>query len=256
LREEAEYLRIALAMDLIAKDAVVAWADRIIAVLDKPPIQVIDVSLSAGRPEVVVMDLLAAVPGSGDLAAAAHRALRLLLLEARAGRVPLERVVEALWAYSNWATVPEGERVRAGNLTDALICAQRGYYGTLESVRSEIEAFLVEHVAGDAPGSAAEGVRMNERREVVEIDLSAVTTPGELHTVLARALGFPDFYGRNWAAFWDAITGLVGMPGRLRLVGWAGFATRLPDEGRHLRGCLADALAQYPEWSAQVEYAE
>ena len=152
MREEAEYLRIALAMGLISKDAVVAWADRIIAALDEPLIQVIDVSLSAGRPEVEVMDLLAAVPGSGDLAAAAHRALGLLLQEFRAGRISLERVVEALWAYSNWATVPEGEQVQAVNFTDALFCAQRGYYGTLESVRSEIGSFLDEHVAGDAPG--------------------------------------------------------------------------------------------------------
>ncbi|QDU18282.1 barstar family protein [Urbifossiella limnaea] len=97
---------------------------------------------------------------------------------------------------------------------------------------------------------------MDERREAIEIDLSAVTTPGELHTVLASALGFPDFYGRNWAAFWDAITGLVEMPRRLRLVGWAGFAAQLPDEARHLRGCLADALTQFPEWSAAVEAVE
>ena len=96
---------------------------------------------------------------------------------------------------------------------------------------------------------------MDERREVVEIDLSAATTSRELHRLLARSLDFPDFYGHNWAAFWDAITGLVGMPRRLRLVGWAGMAARLPDEARHLRECLSDAAAQYPQWSAEVEYA-
>jgi hypothetical protein len=43
---------------------------------------------------------------------------------------------------------------------------------------------------------------MDARREVIEIDLSAVATPSELHTLLAKALSFPDFYGCNWAAFW------------------------------------------------------
>jgi ribonuclease inhibitor len=60
---------------------------------------------------------------------------------------------------------------------------------------------------------------MNERREVVEIDLSAVTTPGELQLLLMESLDFPGWYGCNWNAFWDAITGLVAMPRRLRLVG-------------------------------------
>jgi len=95
---------------------------------------------------------------------------------------------------------------------------------------------------------------MDERRDLVEIDLTTVSAPGELHAVLSQALGFPDFYGRNWAAFWDAITGLVLMPRRLRLVGWSQFAARLPEESRHLRECLDDAIAQFPKFSAQVEF--
>ena len=38
---------------------------------------------------------------------------------------------------------------------------------------------------------------MDERQEVVEIDLSTVTTPPELHAVLARSLGFPLEYVRR-----------------------------------------------------------
>ena len=90
------------------------------------------------------------------------------------------------------------------------------------------------------------------RRSSVEIDLTAVTTRESLHAVLASALGFPDFYGRNWAAFWDAITGLVEMPRQLVLRGWATFEDRLPEEAKSLRGCLEDAAHQYPEWSAEI----
>ena len=51
-----------------------------------------------------------------------------------------------------------------------------------------------------------------QRLEKVVIDVGDVATAGELHHVLMTALGFPGFYGRNWNAFWDAITALVEMP--------------------------------------------
>ena len=96
---------------------------------------------------------------------------------------------------------------------------------------------------------------MNERVGIVEIDLSPIATPSDLQTLLAESLGFPDFYGHNWNAFWDAITGLVSMPHRLRFVGWHYFAKRLPQEAQQLQDCLRDALSRYPDWSSSIEYA-
>ncbi|MBX9625832.1 MAG: barstar family protein [Gemmataceae bacterium] len=93
------------------------------------------------------------------------------------------------------------------------------------------------------------------RRRLVQIDLTGVTTPQELHLLLLNSLDFPGWYGCNWDAFWDAITGLVEMPRRLRLVGWSGFAARLPDDARLMRGCLDEMSAQYPDRAAEVEYA-
>ena len=95
---------------------------------------------------------------------------------------------------------------------------------------------------------------MGERRGLVEIDLSAVGTAGQLHEVLAAALGFPAWYGANWDAFWDGITGLVAMPRRLRLAGWAGLAARLPREAELMRQCLDDMTRMYPAQAAAVEY--
>ena len=97
---------------------------------------------------------------------------------------------------------------------------------------------------------------MDERREVVEIDLFTVTTSRELHLLLLQALGFPSWYGCNWDALWDSITGLVEMPRRLRLVGWAGFAARMPDAARLMRECLDDMARQFPSAAAQVEFAD
>jgi len=52
----------------------------------------------------------------------------------------------------------------------------------------------------------------NERKETVEINLNSVQNSEELHDLLKKKLDFPDFYGMNWNAFWDAITGLVELP--------------------------------------------
>jgi hypothetical protein len=162
LGEKAEYLRLVLAMGLITPDEVVAWADRLIAALDDPPIQVIDVSLAGSRPAVEIMDLLAAVPGRGDLAAAAHQALGLFLRRFRAGGISLEQAAEMLWAYSNWASIPEGERLWASNFTDAVYCLRHGYAGTDASVRAEVEEFLAQHSVGAPeaePGAVADRPR-------------------------------------------------------------------------------------------------
>ncbi|MBN9522981.1 barstar family protein [bacterium] len=96
---------------------------------------------------------------------------------------------------------------------------------------------------------------MDDRRALVEIDVSCATTPRELQLLLLHTLDFPGWYGCNWNAFWDAVTGLVSMPRRLRLIGWAGLVTRLPGEARRMRECLDDMATQYPELAAQVEYA-
>lgn len=42
-----------------------------------------------------------------------------------------------------------------------------------------------------------------------------LTGTEDLHATLARAFGFPEWYGKNWDAFWDAITGLVRLPERM-----------------------------------------
>lgn len=96
---------------------------------------------------------------------------------------------------------------------------------------------------------------MSERPILAIVDLTGVTATAELHATLATALGFPDFYGGNWDAFWDAITGLVAMPETLRLVGWTVFATRLPDDAAMLRRLLDRMTLEYPDQAPTLVYA-
>ena len=93
------------------------------------------------------------------------------------------------------------------------------------------------------------------RPALVTIDLSEINTARQLHAALAAALGFPSFYGMNWDAFWDAITGLVDMPQQLELRGWQDFATRLPADAALLQRILARMAQDMPALAAQVRYA-
>ncbi|MET9663204.1 barstar family protein [Streptomyces sp. NPDC006510] len=54
---------------------------------------------------------------------------------------------------------------------------------------------------------------------MVTIDVASVANEDELHRLLQRELGIPDFYGRNWDAFWDAVSGLVLIPEHARFAG-------------------------------------
>ncbi|MGW5020382.1 barstar family protein [Streptomyces sp. NRRL F-5053] len=80
------------------------------------------------------------------------------------------------------------------------------------------------------------------------VDLRTVRSPEELQEVLQRQLCFPDFYGKNWNAFWDTITGLVELPYDVTFSGWSAFSSALPDEAQRLRGLLDDYLAEYGQF--------
>ena len=84
--------------------------------------------------------------------------------------------------------------------------------------------------------------------------MSEINTARQLHAALAAALGFPAFYGMNWDAFWDAITGLVDMPQQLELRGWQGLAARLPPDAAMLRRCLERSRQEMPNQASHVHY--
>ncbi|QLG91469.1 barstar family protein [Pseudomonas yamanorum] len=92
------------------------------------------------------------------------------------------------------------------------------------------------------------------RLPVIKIDLSPINDSNQLHSTLRNALSFPDWYGQNWDAFWDAITSLVEMPIKLELVGWNLFSEHLPRDARLMRQCLTDMTIEYPDLASEVHY--
>ncbi|PDZ72505.1 barnase inhibitor [Bacillus pseudomycoides] len=75
---------------------------------------------------------------------------------------------------------------------------------------------------------------------VISIDVSNIKKAEELHLLLKEKLEFPDFYGENWNAFWDAITGLVELPDKLELIGWTILQKKLPYDATLMKECLID----------------
>ncbi len=74
--------------------------------------------------------------------------------------------------------------------------------------------------------------------KLVSVDVTSITTANELHVLLKHMLCFPDFYGMNWDAFWDSITGLVEMPDKLEITGWQNLLDVLPRDAEIFLECL------------------
>ena len=73
--------------------------------------------------------------------------------------------------------------------------------------------------------------------EDMTVDVSRASTREELHSLLARALEFPDYYGHNWDAFDECIRD-VSLPARVQVTGLAALQARLPREAELLQRCI------------------
>lgn len=93
------------------------------------------------------------------------------------------------------------------------------------------------------------------RKKKVNIDLSNIETPKELQIVLKEKLEFPDFYGKNWNAFWDAITGLVELPESIVFENWKDLEKNMPEEASYLKNMLNEFNEKYPKWKSKVEFS-
>jgi RNAse (barnase) inhibitor barstar len=94
----------------------------------------------------------------------------------------------------------------------------------------------------------------DERVELVKIDVTNVNNSDQLHSLLKKSLDFPDFYGMNWDAFWDAITGLVEMPKKLIFIGWESVEKAVPNDAILMKNLLKKLNEKHPSWGCEVEY--
>ncbi|MBF9143376.1 barstar family protein [Hymenobacter properus] len=78
------------------------------------------------------------------------------------------------------------------------------------------------------------------------IDLTHVDTKAAFHMLMKRELGFPDWYGVSWDAFWDAIIAVVEMPDVVVLEHWQTFAQACPKDMQILLQIIDDYQQEKP----------
>jgi ribonuclease inhibitor len=136
---------------------------------------------------------------------------------------------------------------------DAILLAEptrEGVYFEADGIRFFIEKdFPCEHPRSNLEEATPTFERTHEG---LEIDVGGVETTRALHILLRERLDFPEFYGHNWGAFWDAITGLVETPTRIKFLNWDKLEQRLNFDARMLRQCLTDLSKTQ---NIEVEYA-
>ncbi|EAG1698168.1 barnase inhibitor [Listeria monocytogenes] len=91
-------------------------------------------------------------------------------------------------------------------------------------------------------------------KKEVTIDLKKVSTKEELQILLKRNLDFPDYYGRNWDAFWDTITGVVELPEKIIFENWLDLEESIPDEANSLKEMLENYNKKCPMMKTELVY--
>ena len=86
------------------------------------------------------------------------------------------------------------------------------------------------------------------------IDLQEIQTEIELHNLLAEKLKFPSFYGNNWDALWDTITGLIELPTKITFTGTNELKKKLPESMTKLENIFNEMQNEYPSLSSIVKW--
>ncbi|RSK36102.1 barstar family protein [Hymenobacter metallilatus] len=72
------------------------------------------------------------------------------------------------------------------------------------------------------------------------LDLTGITSKAALHQLFKEQLGFAEWYGPSWDAFWDSVVAIVPMPPVLMLTNWEEFARCCPRDMEILRRVIQD----------------
>lgn len=60
---------------------------------------------------------------------------------------------------------------------------------------------------------------MYRYKELYTLDFTNVRDYSEIHEEIRDTFDFPAYYGRNWDAFWDCLTNMLGRPINVEVIG-------------------------------------
>ena len=77
------------------------------------------------------------------------------------------------------------------------------------------------------------------------VDFTNVEYYLEMHEVIKKSLDFPDYYGRNWDAFWDCLTDMIGDPMVIEIIGLDVIERKFGDTAQKMVQIFKEAKHYY-----------
>ena len=75
---------------------------------------------------------------------------------------------------------------------------------------------------------------MYQFKELYTIDFSNVNHYIEIHSIIQKALDFPEYYGGSLDALWDCLTDMVGRPVHIEIIGLEVIERKFGDYAKKL----------------------
>jgi hypothetical protein len=135
-------IRASLATDLLTKEEVIEWADKIIITDEQPDIFFIDLALSGSKSTKEILSYLNEYLDFEKPAIPGRPLVGLLYKKYKSGEIDLTNAVRKLYQLNFEAIFTDEEESYLYTIEDELDCAKSGIYGTIEDVQHETEKFM------------------------------------------------------------------------------------------------------------------
>lgn len=81
---------------------------------------------------------------------------------------------------------------------------------------------------------------MYKHKDLYILDFSKYKTAADMHEDFKQVFDFPDYYGNNWDAFWDCISGFANVKTNIEIRGFKTFEKLRPKDAKIFRECMND----------------
>jgi hypothetical protein len=141
LKEYAEFFIGALSAGVVSLHEVAVWADSIIEKAEKPPIEIIEVTLACNRNAGDAMSCLRAVKGDLRPDAPINLMAACLLRKLQKDEIEHGKAIRVLYETS-WLGTDSELQGEIAEFEDCWCLAEKGIYGNIEDLKQELEIFL------------------------------------------------------------------------------------------------------------------
>ena len=141
---EADVLRSGFKLGFFGKPDIERWADRQIAAVDEPSLELIDLSMNQRVDPHDLLKLLEAV-GQTDARQKVETEIGFLGLLLSSRRITVEKAIRSLWSLVYAPGITDEQQSQIYYLDDGYDLALAGTYGTITEIEVELRAFVTPY---------------------------------------------------------------------------------------------------------------